>query len=180
VDVPLSAKSGEHDKRYRVADPYLRFFLAFLNRRLPLVERGRGDLVLLAIERSWHSWRGLAIEPVIHDALLRLSPDLGFPEVAKVGGWWNRRHTPQIDIVAKSEDRGGGIAFAGSVKWREGKPFGLREYAELVRDVHSVPGVTDETKLFAVTRTGHASTQVAIECLGPADLLAAWGGHPGQ
>lgn len=180
VDVPLSAKSGERDKRYRVADPYLRFFLAFLNRRLPLVERGRGDLVLLAIERSWNSWRGLAIEPVIHDALLRLAPDLGFPEVAKVGSWWNRRHTPQIDIVAKSESRRGGIAFAGSVKWHEGKPFGLREYGELARDVRSVPGVTDETKLFAVTRTGQASTEVPIECLGPADLLAAWGSRLGQ
>lgn len=174
VDVPLSAKSGEHDKRYRVADPYLRFFLAFLNKRLPLVERGRGDLVMLAIERSWGTWRGLAIEPVIHDALLRTAPDLGFPEVTKVGGWWNRRHTPQIDIVAMNEGRRSGIAFAGSVKWHEARPFGLREYADLVRDVHSVPGVTDDTTLLAVTRTGTAASEVPIRCLGPDDLLTAW------
>jgi AAA+ ATPase superfamily predicted ATPase len=179
VDMPVSAKSGERDKRYRVADPYLRFFLAFLNRRLPLVERGRGDLVLLAIERSWGTWRGLAIEPVIHDVLLRLAPDLGFPEVAKVGGWWNRRHTPQIDIVAKNDDRRAGIAFAGSVKWHEAKPFGLREYAELARDVHSVPGVTDATVLLAATRTGQTASEVPIRCLGPDDLLAAWRRQPG-
>lgn len=174
VDVPLSAKSGEHDKRYRVADPYLRFFLAFLNKRLPLVERGRGDLVMLAIERSWGTWRGLAIEPVIHDALLRTAPDLGFPEVTKVGGWWNRRHTPQIDIVAMNEGRRSGVAFAGSVKWHEARPFGLREYADLVRDVHSVPGVTDQTALLAVTRTGTAVSEVPIRCLGPDDLMTAW------
>lgn len=174
MDIPLSAKSGEHDKRYRVADPYLRFFLAFLNRRLPLVERGRGDLVMLAVERSWSTWRGLAIEPVIHDALLRIAPELGFPDVAKVGGWWNRRHTPQIDIVAKAEDRRVGIAFAGSIKWHESKPLSVREYAELARDVHSVPGVTDETTLLAVTRTGATASEAPIRCLGPEDLIAAW------
>lgn len=174
VDTPLSARSGERDKRYRVADPYLRFFLAFLNRRLPLIERGRGDLVMLAIERSWGTWRGLAIESAIHDALLRIAPDLGFPDVAKVGSWWNRRHTPQIDIVAKTEDRRASIAFVGSIKWHESEPLSLREYAELARDARSVAGVTDATPLLAVTRTGAAASEAPIRCLGPEDLMTAW------
>jgi AAA+ ATPase superfamily predicted ATPase len=176
VDVPLSAKSGERDKRYRVADPYLRFFLAFLQKGLPLVERGRGDLLLLAIERSWDPWRGRAIEPVIHDALLRIAPDLGFPQVAEVGAWWNRLHTPEIDIVAKNDGRHADIAFAGSIKWHETQPFGLREYNGLLRDVHSVPGVSDQTILLAVTRTGEATDGVPIRCLGPTGLLSAWQG----
>jgi AAA+ ATPase superfamily predicted ATPase len=174
ADVPLSAKSGERDKRYRVADPYLRFYLAFLNRRLPLVERGRGDLVLLAIERSWGTWRGRAIEPVVHDALLRIAPDLGFPEVAAVGAWWNRQHNPEIDIVAKSDERRASIAFAGSIKWRENQQFGLRDYNDLVRDVHAVPGVNDETTLLAVTRIDQAAGSVPIRCLGADALLAAY------
>jgi AAA+ ATPase superfamily predicted ATPase len=176
VDVPLSAKSGERDKRYRVADPYLRFYLAFLHRGLPLVERGRGDLVLLAIERSWGTWRGRAVEPVIHDALLRIAPDLGFPGAAAVGAWWNRQHNPQIDIVAKNDERHTGIAFAGSVKWHETRPFGLREYNDLIRGVHSVPGVSDQTTLLAVTRTAEVADGVPIRCLGPTDLLTAWAG----
>lgn len=174
VDTPLSAKSGERGKRYRVADPYLRFYLSFLRRGLPLVERGRGDLVLLAIERSWGPWRGRAIEPVIHGALLRIAPDLGFPEVAMVGGWWNRRNTPQIDIVAKNDERHASIAFAGSIKWHENRRFGLREYNDLVRDVHHVPGVNDQTTLLAVTRIGKADDNVPVRCLGPADLITAW------
>lgn len=176
VDVPLSARSGERDKRYRVADPYLRFYLAFLKRGLPLVERGRGDLVLLAIERSWSTWRGRAVEPVIHDALLRIAPDLGFPAVAAVGAWWNRQHNPEIDIVGKNDERRAGIAFAGSIKWHQTQPFGLREYNALVRDAHFVPGVSDQTALVAVTRTGEATDGVPIRCLGPADLLTAWRG----
>jgi uncharacterized protein len=177
VDTPISAKSGERDKRYRVADPYLRFYLAFLHKGLPLVERGRGDLVMLAIDRSWGTWRGRAVEPVIQEALLRIAPDLGFPEVAAVGGWWNRQHNPQIDIVGKSAERQAGIAFAGSIKWHEARGFGRREYADLVRDVHSVPGVNDRTTLLAVTRTGTVADQVPIRCLGPDTILTAWRRH---
>jgi hypothetical protein len=178
VDVPLSAKSGERDKRYRVADPYLRFYLAFLRGGLPLVERGRGDIVFLAIERSWATWRGKAVEPVIREALLRISPELGYPEVAAVGGWWNRQHNPEIDIVAKSDARKAAVSFAGSIKWREARGFGRREYADLVRDVRYVAGVSDQTPLLAVTRTGTVDDAVPIRCLGPADILGAWRQEP--
>lgn len=175
VDTPLSARSGEKDRRYRVADPYLRFYLAFLRRGLPLIERGRGDLVLLSIERSWGAWRGKAVEPVIREALLRIAPDLGYPDVATVGGWWNRQNNPEIDIVGLN--RGGdniGISLAGSIKWHEVQGFGRREYADLVRDVRCVPGADDQTTLLAVTRTGAVTDQVPIRCLGPEDLLQAW------
>jgi uncharacterized protein len=178
IDVPLSAKSGDRDKRYRVADPYLRFYLAFLRGGLPLVERGRGDIVLLTIERSWGTWRGRAVEPVIRDALLRIAPDLGYPEVAEVGGWWNRQHNPEIDIVAKSDSRNAAISFAGSVKWHEKRGFGRREYTDLLRDVRYIPGADDQTPLLAVTRTGTADDNVSIRCLGPDDILNAWPGDP--
>jgi hypothetical protein len=179
ADVPLSAKSGERDKRYRVADPYLRFYLAFVQQGLPLVERGRGDLVLVGIQQSWGTWRGRAVEPVIHDALSRIAPDLGFPEVAAVGAWWNRQNNPQIDIVAKNGDRRAAIAFAGSIKWHDAQPFGFREYHALIRDVRHVPGVNDQTTLLAVSRTGEAAEGVPVRCLGAADLLAAWAADRG-
>jgi AAA+ ATPase superfamily predicted ATPase len=174
VDVPLSAKSGERDKRYRVADPYLRFYLAFLRGGLPLVERGRGDIVFLSVERSWGTWRGKAVEPVIREALLRISPELGYPEVAAVGGWWNRQHNPEIDIVAKSNAKTAAISYAGSIKWHETCGFGRREYADLVRDIRYVPGASDQTPLLAVTRMGTADDAVPIRCLGPGDILGAW------
>lgn len=178
VDTPLSAKSGERDKRYRVADPYLRFYLAFLRGGLPLVERGRGDIVLLSIERSWGTWRGKAVEPVIRDALLRIAPELGYPEVAAVGGWWNRQHNPEVDIVAKGEARNAAISFVGSIKWHETRGFGRREYADLVRDARYVPGADDQTPLLAVTRTGAVDDAVPIRCLGPDDVLGAWSRNP--
>jgi uncharacterized protein len=177
VETPLSARSGEKERRYRVADPYLRFYLAFLRRGLPLVERGRGDIVQLTIERSWAAWRGRAIEPVVREALLRIGSDLGYPEVAEVGGWWNRQNNPEIDIVGMNRDgRGTGVTFIGSIKWRETQAFGRREYADLLRDAVQVPGADRQTDLLAVTRSGTVADGVPIRCLGPDDLLTAWRG----
>jgi hypothetical protein len=172
MDEPLSARSSGTDRRYRIADPYLRFYLAFLKRGLPLVERGRGDLALLSIERSWQSWRGTAVEPVVREALLRMLPGLGLPEVATVGGWWTRSNNVEIDLVGM--DRGASVALAGSIKWHESHSFDRADYAHLLRDVGSLPGAKDEMRLIAVARTGTATADAPITCLGPRDLLTAW------
>lgn len=74
ADRPLSVKPSK-ETRYRVADPYLRFWLAFLGPYLPEVERGRGDRVAARIRKSWTSWRGRAIEPVVRESLERLPSD---------------------------------------------------------------------------------------------------------
>jgi Archaea bacterial proteins of unknown function len=99
TDSPLSTKPDTKNKRYRIADPYLRFWLAFLQRGLPLVERGRGDVLLDRVERSWGSWRGRAVEPIIRESLMRLTPDEQWPDTEAVGGWWNRQNNPEIDLV---------------------------------------------------------------------------------
>jgi uncharacterized protein len=60
---------GAREARYRIDEPYLRFWLPFVGPGIPMIERGRGDRVLKSIRTSWTSWRGRAIEPVIRDAL---------------------------------------------------------------------------------------------------------------
>jgi hypothetical protein len=55
VDQPLSTKAGPKAKRYRVAGPYLRFWLAFLGPYMAEVERGRGYQVHRRIQDSWLS-----------------------------------------------------------------------------------------------------------------------------
>jgi uncharacterized protein len=77
ADLPLSVKPDSRNKRYRIADPYLRFWLAFLARAIPLIERGRGDVALERIERSWTTWRGRAVEPLIRDRPRRCGPRAG-------------------------------------------------------------------------------------------------------
>ena len=176
ADLPLSTKSDTKNKRYRIADPYLPLWLAFAPRLLPLVERGRGDVALARIERSWTSWRGRAVEPLIRESLLRLLPDEMWPDTEAVGGWWNRQETkPEIDLVGADRDPvAHRVHFVGSVKWLENQPFGRREYEALVRDVQAVPGADETTRLVAVSRSGVADDLplAAHWCLD--DLVRAW------
>jgi hypothetical protein len=174
VDTPLSAKPAEKERRYRVADPYLRFYLAYLAAGLPLVERGRADLLLRRVQRSWSAWRGRAVEPVIREALLRIAPELGWPDVEAVGGWWNRQNNPEIDLVgADRASAANRIFFTGSIKWQNAKSFDRHDHAALVRDMTSVPGADPATELIAVSRSGVAA-DVPLRLIGPDELMAAW------
>ena len=175
VDLQLSAKADTKNKRYRIADPYLRFWLAFLQRSIPLIERGRGDLALEHIERSWTSWRGRAVEPLIRESLLRLLPDEVWPGTEAVGGWWNRRNNPEIDLIgADREPVARNVHFVGSVKWLENQPFGAHEYEALVRAKPAVPGAEPGTPLVAVSRCGVADGLPLAAHWGPEDLVRAW------
>ncbi|GIH97119.1 DUF234 domain-containing protein [Planobispora siamensis] len=141
VDSPLSARSDTKNKRYRVAGHCLRFWPAFLKRAVADSERGRPDLALRRIERSWTSWRGRAVEPVVRDCLAGLLPDDEWPDVEAVGGRWNRQNNPEIDLVGA--DRGpvaGRVCFTGSIKWLDARAFDRHDYGELVRGSAFVPG----------------------------------------
>ncbi|MGH3265502.1 MAG: DUF234 domain-containing protein, partial [Trebonia sp.] len=175
VDSPLSMKTDNRNKRYRIADSYLRCWLGILADVLPLIERGRGDMAGDLIERAWPSFRGRAVEPIVRESLLRLTPDTDWPRTGAVGSWWNRQNNPEVDLVgADRSPLTKRIDFVGSIKWHEGKLFGTREYNQLARDAIEVPGVTHDTSLVAVSRTGFADNVSPAAAWGPEDLLRAW------
>jgi AAA+ ATPase superfamily predicted ATPase len=174
ADLPLSMKTDTKNKRYRVADPYLRCWLALFSDVLPLIERGRADLALKRVERLWPGWRGRAVEPVVRESLLRLLPASGWPDTEAVGAWWNRRNT-EIDLVGTDRARGAHrIDFVGSIKWRESKPFSTRDYDSLVLDMLAVPGATRDTPRVAVSRCGFSAELPFAATWGPEDLVQAW------
>jgi hypothetical protein len=174
VDLPLSMKHDTKNKRYRIADTYLRCWLALIADAIPLIERGRPDIALSRIERAWPSWRGRAVEPVIRQSLLRLLPDTRWAEAGALGGWWNRDNKPEIDLVGADRAPASRIDFAGSVKWYDNKPFTRHDYDQLARDVTAVPGTTPDTPLVAVSRTGFAGNLPLAATWGPQDLIRAW------
>lgn len=175
ADMPLSTKPDSKNKRYRIADSYLRFWLAFLQRGIPLIERGRGDLALERIERSWTTWRGRAVEPVIRESLLRLLPDARWPDTEAIGGWWNRQNNPELDLIgADREPVAGTVHFVGSIKWLEDRPFDRHDYDALTRGILAVPGTRFDTPLVAVSRSGVDSELPITAHWGPEDLLHAW------
>lgn len=179
VDTPLSTKPSR-EKRYRIADPYLRFWLSFLGPRINEIERGRGDRVLAAVDASWTSWRGRTVEPVLRESLARLSPpvirdDADIPGV--VGSYWTRTNNPEIDIVvADKEPVAGHILSLGSVKWLENAPFDAHDLGELQSHRLQLPGASADTPLIVVSRSG-ITPEVAgagVTHIGPDDLIAAY------
>lgn len=172
AELPLSTRPSR-ETRYRIDDPYLRFWLSFIGPGIPAVERGRGDRVLESIRTSWTAWRGRAIEPVIREALWRLADDRLPADSNAIGGYWTRTNDPEIDIIAADRSPiAKKITLIGSIKWLENKPFDTRDLARLITHRSQHPGADDTTPLLAVARNG--CTASGIPSLTPEDLLAAW------
>jgi uncharacterized protein len=171
AELPISLRPSK-DRRYRVADPYLRFWLKLLEPSMGEIERGRGDLALERIRQNWTSWRGRAVEPMIRESLVRLLPDARLPAASAVGGFWTRTNDVEIDLVgADRAPIAKELLFVGSVKWLENSPFDRHDLAALHR--HRAALTADPVPVAAVSRSG-------IDCAGldaaygPAALLAAW------
>ena len=173
VDQPTSISPAPKLSRYRVADPYLRFWLRFVETGIADVRRGRSDLTISRVKRDWPHYRGRAIEPIVREALTRLAADdpaLGGAEA--VGGWWPRNNIPEVDLVGVAPaQRPARVPFIGSIKWRETAPFDARDLASLAAERSQVPGA-GEAKLVAVARTSCEAQPDAF--YSASDLLRAW------
>lgn len=176
AELPLST-SASKETRYRVTDPYLRFWLTFLAPQMPRIERGGGAQVLERIKDSWESWRGRAIEPVVHEGLERLSLPLGPEgEPGVVGGYWTRTNNPEIDIVIADRSPIAKQVFAaGSIKWRTNKAFADVDLGKLYKHRDQLPGADHTTKLIVVSRAGYAAAAASdVRLVTPGELIGAW------
>ena len=174
ADVPLSLRGAPKERRWRIADPSLRFWLSFVEPALAEIDRGRGDLTWARVESHFASWRGRAVEPVVRAGLSRLLPDGESPDVRAVGGWWPRTNIPELDLVgADRAPVARALSFVGSIKWRQNRPFQASDLASLARDALSVPGATALTPLVAVCPGGAVAPDLS-RVWTAADLLAAW------
>jgi hypothetical protein len=172
VDFP-GGRLDSRLKRYRIADPYLRFWFRFVEPQLRNIEIGRPDLAVAAFQRCWAAWRGKAIEPLVREAVLRLAPRLGgaLAGIEAVNPWWERSGTHEFDLIGAGHD---GLPVAvGSVRWRETLPFGERDLAKLVT-ARSIVRHAERASLLAVSPHGVASGVNVDVVLDAADLLGAW------
>lgn len=179
TDEPLSTQPGK-PVLYRVADSNLRLYLAVLRDAQQQILRGRPDAAWRVMQRRWASWRGRAIEPLVREALelAALSGELPWADVEAVGGWWNRRFDPEVDLVGGDRRPvAGKIRFAGSIKWINA-PFDAENLEALRRGAAQIPGFeAGASGLVAVSRSGAELPAGAVDLTwGPAELLAAWRG----
>ncbi|HLU75304.1 MAG TPA: DUF234 domain-containing protein [Nonomuraea sp.] len=170
AELPLSTKAAR-DTRYHIADTHLRFWLSFVEPGLTEIDRGRGDLALKRIKRSWTTWRGGAVEPVIRESLRRMEDLPG--ETGAVGGYWTRTNDPEIDLVgADREPVAKRITLLGSIKWLENRPFDHHDLTELIVHRSKMPGADADTPLYVVSRAG--CTVDGVRHVTPEELIEAW------
>jgi len=175
--LPLStAKSVE--RRYWIADPYLRFWLRFIEPALSEIERGLGATVAPSIARDFSDYRGRAIEPLVRDALARLSMagDATLSGARAVGAFWTRDNKVEVDLVGADREAppAGSVAFVGTIKWRGRAPLTGSDIAALVRSASGISGVDATTPIVAVSRTGFDRIAAPIRQIAPDEILAAF------
>ena len=172
---PYSVERRTRLTNYYVADPYLRFWLRFIEGGIPTLQRGRGDLVLAGIKNSWLDYQGRAIEPIIQRGTERLLPDPRFGDAQFVGSFWTRDNRIEVDLVGgRGDNEAEVVEFIGSIKWRDNKAFSRRDLAALTDHRPQVPGATGDTRLVAVSRQGFDVTGLDVE-LSAQDIVAAYG-----
>ncbi|XVV13687.1 ATP-binding protein [Actinoplanes sp. CA-131856] len=171
AELPISTTASK-ERRYRVTDPYLRFWLTFVAPHLAEIERLRGDLTLARIKTSWTTWRGRAVEPLLRESLARVLPDGNLPGAPVIGSYWTRSNSIEIDIVgADREPVAKRLLFVGSIKWLETSAFDDRDLVALQK--HRTAITDDPIPLVAISRGGVSATGLTAT-YGPAELLQAW------
>lgn len=177
---PYSTRSARKTVCWEIADPYLRFWLRFVNGNIDLIERGRGALLVEGFDRGWAAYRGRAIEHLVREAIELLLPEEErFGSSRHVGGYWNRTGTVEIDLVGGDAiPVARGIGFVGSIKWREDRPFSRADALELAKHREEVPGASSETPLVGVSSRGFDDNTPLDVRLAPEDLIAAFKGTP--
>lgn len=181
VDEPLSTRPGK-PALYRVADTNLRLYLGMLRVAHEQARRGHPEAGFRVVERRWATWRGRAVEPLARQSLelAALSGNLPWPEVEVVGGWWNRRFDPEMDLVgADRMPVAGKILFTGSIKWLASS-FDGHDLAALRRATAHVPGYDPATTglvVVSLSGLGPGLDPRSVDLLWtPQDIVQSWRG----
>lgn len=179
IEHPLSTQPGK-PALYRIADSNLRLYLAILRQAEEQARRGRPDAAYALIQRRWTAWRGKAVEPLIREALELAAADgaLPWPDTQAVGGWWNRRFNPEIDLIgADRSPVATRIHFTGSIKWL-GTPFDHHDLAAHQTAAAHVPGHTPGqtgTVIVSLSGIGPGFRRDAVDVLwGPHEVVETW------
>lgn len=129
--VPITEAHPERSKRgtYRIADPFFRFWFRYVYGNRSVLGRGATDTVLRDVEASLDAFTSLAFEEVCREHVWRLAAAgaLGFTP-RRVGAWWSRTSTDEIDVVAIADDQ----VLVGECKW-SAQPVSPGELDTLVR-----------------------------------------------
>lgn len=149
---------------YRITDNFLAFYLGPVLKHRTEIERGRGRIVVPAIERELDSHLGLPFEEAFRECLWRKVEDgtLGLDSIVEIGSWWGAaqsggrpvdRNQVEIDAVLLAQPEVTRLPVAvGEAKW--GKSVnGARLRAKLTAKAASITTDVDQLRYIICART---------------------------
>lgn len=122
--------------RYRVTDPYLRFYHRFLAPQLPFLLRGAYRAVWNTIEQHWQAFVGTHTFEELCREWIYVAAEIGqlpfLPQ--QVGSHWSK--TEQIDVVAVNWDAA--AVLYGECKWKRDSALTLSEVEKLAQRAEQI------------------------------------------
>lgn len=137
-EVPATERHPEQSRRsrYRVTDPFLRFYYRFLAPQLPFLVRGTYKAVWNTIERHWRAFVGTHTFEELCREWVYVAAEIGqlpfLPQI--VGSHWSK--SEQIDVVALNWDEAS--VLWGECKWKRESALELSEVEKLVERAQQV------------------------------------------
>lgn len=135
---------------YAVSDAFMLFWLTYVQPFRGELELGNMQPSEEAMARTFHSQLvAQMFEQVSSQALAQLCSEhvLDFTP-SRIGGYWNRTGTIELDVCAVDNTRGS--VFLGECKYRQNKPVHLDDLASLEAKVPFVPGASDREQLLGL------------------------------
>lgn len=154
---PATEKAPERSKNglYRISDGLLSFWFTYVLPYEGDIELGNCKPSQRAIATSFDErFVAQAFEGVSRQTLARLCQRGEIPfEPNRIGAYWNRKNTIEIDVCATSSDNA--VPLLGECKYHESRPFSRREHAALVEKARLLLGDdADKAILCLFSKTG--------------------------
>ena len=145
-EIPITEKDPPKSKlgRYRIKDPFIKFWFYYVYRNYSSLEIGRIDYVMSELKKSFNQrFVSYAFENYVKETILE-DPEryLGF-EPLKIGRWWSNKE--EIDLIAFNDTH---MAFI-ECKWLN-KVVGYDVYSNLQRKSLLVPNHEDKEHVYVI------------------------------
>lgn len=92
--VSLDASINTKTIRYKIVDPFLKFWFTFIYKNRSAVNMGNLDYVKDIVNRDYTTYSGLELEHLIEEILIESK------RFNRIGGFWDRKGKHEIDVVA--------------------------------------------------------------------------------
>ena len=146
ISTYVNFNSAPRFKKYRLSDPFLRFYFKFIKQYLADIEMGRPNIFIRLFEAAdFYSWMGLATETMCYEHRYELSKLMGFSDVEyKVGPYAAKNSKgkgTQADLVY---DRNDNVITLCEIKYQQ-RPITPQIIDEVQKKVEFLPNPRGKT-----------------------------------